>query len=358
MKKIDWYIIRKFLGTFFYAIIILAVIACVIDYAEKMDDFDAHKAPVLAKLNYYKNFIPHIIALLFPLFVFIATIFFTSKMAYRTEVIAILASGVSFQRYLKPYMAGAIFLSAISFAANHWIVPSANRQRLEFEDKFVHGAYISADRNVHLRLSKEIYVFMQTYDYGSNMGYRFTLERIQGTELKEKIMADRASYDSVKKIWTLYDVVVRTNNGAAETFEKHAELKKVIKNFTPLDLDEDDAIKEALTTPELDKYIAREKVRGRETLNVYYVEKYRRTSQPFAGIILTVIGACIASRKVRGGSGLHLALGIAISAIYIMALQLTNTYAIKAGLEPMIAVWIPNAVFGLLAAYLFVRQVR
>lgn len=358
MKKIDWYITRKFLGTFFYAIVILAVIACVIDYAEKMDDFDAHKAPVLAKLNYYKNFIPHIIALLFPLFVFIATIFFTSKMAYRTEVIAILASGVSFQRYLRPYIISAIFLSTISFAANHWVVPSANRQRLDFEDKFVHGSYISADRNVHLRLSKDSYVFMQHYDYKVNMGYRFTMERIVGTELREKIMAERASYDSVKKEWTLFEVRIRTNNGLAEKYERKTELKKKIPNFTPLDLDEDDAIKEALTTPELKKYIAREKLRGRETLNVFYVEEYRRTSQPFAAIILTVIGACIACRKVRGGSGLHLALGIAISAIYIMALQLTNTYAIKAGLEPMIAVWIPNFAFGLVALYLYIRQIR
>jgi lipopolysaccharide export system permease protein len=357
MKKLDWYIIKKFLGTFVYAILIMAVIACVIDATEKMGDFQVKNVPWSEILTYFKNFIPHIVALLFPLFIFIATIFFTSKIAYKSEIIAMLASGISYQRFLRPYFIGALFLCTISFFANHWIVPAANKDRLAFENKYLHYTAQQSDRNVHLRLSKDLYVYLQSYDYNANMGYRFTAETITGTTLKEKLMADRASYDSVKNEWTLFNVVVRTNNGIAEKLENHAELKKKYP-FTPFDLEEDETIKEALTTPQLNQYIAREKLRGRETLNFFYVEKYRRTSQPVAGIILTIIGACIASRKIRGGSGLHLALGIVISALYIMALQLTNTFSTKAGLEPMLAVWIPNMVFGLLALYLFIRQVR
>src|SRR4051812_38006691 len=170
MKRLDWYIIRKFLGTFFYAIMILAVIACVIDYSEKMDDFVTKKAPAMAILNYFKNFIPHISALLFPLFIFIATIFFTSKMAYKSEVIAILASGTSYQRFMRPYFIGGGFLCLLSLFANHWVVPAANKQRLAFEDRYVHNTAYSSDRNVHLRLTKDLYVYMTNYDYQSNIG--------------------------------------------------------------------------------------------------------------------------------------------------------------------------------------------
>ena len=357
MGRLDWYIVKKFLGTFFYAIMILAVIACVIDYSEKMEDFVKKNVAWGEIANYFKNFVPHITALLFPLFIFIATIFFTSKMAYKSEIIAILASGVSFQRMLRPYIIGGTFLSLISLVANHYIVPAANKQRIAFEDKYLHYNPMSSDKNIHLRLSKELYVFIQNYDYTSNMGYHFTAETIQGVALKEKLMADRVSYDSVKKIWNLYDVKIRTNDSLNETFERKAEMQKTYP-FTPHDLEEDEAIKDALTTPELNKYIAREELRGRETLNFFYVEKYRRTAQPFAAMILTIIGACIASRKIRGGSGLHLALGIVISATYIMAMQLTNTFATKSGLDPLLAVWIPNFIYGALALYLFIRQVR
>lgn len=357
MKKLDKYIIKKFLGTFFYAIMILAVIACVIDYSEKVEDFVKKQVPTSEILTYFSNFVPHITALLFPLFIFIATIFFTSKMAYKSEIIAILASGVSFQRMLVPFLMASGLLCTISLIANHYIVPAANKERIAFEDKYLHYNAQSSDKNVHLRLGENLYVYIQNYDYSSNFGYRFTAETIEGTHLKEKILADRVSYDSVKKVWMLYGVKIRTNDSLNETFEQKAEMEKTYP-FTPHDLDEDEMIKDALTTPQLNKYIAREKLRGRETLSFFYVEKYRRTAQPFAAMILTIIGVCIASRKIRGGSGLHLALGIVISALYIMAMQLTNTFATKSGLDPLLAVWIPNIIFGILAGYLFWKQVK
>jgi lipopolysaccharide export system permease protein len=356
MKKLDWYIVKKFIGTFFFAIMILAIIACVIDYSEKVDDFVQHKAPLWAILNYFKNFIPHITALLFPLFIFIATIFFTSKMAYRSEIIAVLASGTSFQRFLRPYFIGGGFLCLLSLLINHWIVPQANKQRLAFEDKYVHAATVVSDQNVHLRLTKDLFVYMQRYDYTINQGTRFTAEKIEGTQLKEKLSAETVNYDSVKKVWTLHDVTIRTMNDVNENMQSVKEMKMVYP-FSPKDLDEDDEAKDALTTPELLRVIAREKLRGRESLNVYYVELHRRTAAPFAGLILSMIGVCIASRKIRGGSGLHLALGIVISAIYIMSMQFTTTFSIKAGLNPLMAVWIPNFIFGSLAYYLYRNQV-
>lgn len=356
MKKLDWYILKRFLGTFVYAILILAVITAVIDYSEKVDDFVKRQAPALQILIYYKDFLPYMIAFLFPLFIFISTIFFTSQLAYKSEIIAILASGVSFPRFMRPYFIGACILCGVSLLANHFIVPAANKERLEFEDKYIHEVTREADQNVHLRLSKNLYVFVQSYNYISNSGFRFTAETIEGTELKKKIMAERVSYDSTQKAWILSNVRIRTNDGLNEKLSFMPELVQKYP-FTPSDLKEDNDIMTAMTTPYLNKIIAREKLRGRENLNQYYFEKHRRTAQPFAGFILTVIGACIASKKIRGGSGFHLAIGIAISALYIMALQFSTTFSTKAGLNPLLAAWIPNFIFGALAVYYYRKQV-
>ncbi len=357
IKKLDWYIISRFIGTFFFTILLLAVVSCVIDFSEKSDDFIKNHAPFWAIMNYFKNFIPHISALLYPLFIFIACIFFTSKLAYKSEIIAMLATGMSFQRLMRPYVIGATLLGLLALLANHIIVPMANKQRLRFEDRYVHEARNAADRNVHIQLSPTLLIYMQSYDYPSNTGMRFTAERVKGTELTEKVMAESVSYDSTKKEWHLQNVSIRKNNDIHESLT-HAPEMVAKYPFTPKDLRQDDDVKEALTTTELNQYIERQRLHGNENLNFYFVEKERRTAQPFAGFILSMIGVCIASRKIRGGSGLHLAIGIAISALYIMALQLSTTFSTKAGLNPTLAVWIPNIIFGALAVFLYRRQVR
>ena len=358
IKKLDWYIIKKLLSTFFFAIMILALISCVIDYSEKVDNIVSKKVPFAEVANYYKNFIPHITALLFPLFIFIATIFFTSKIAYKSEIIAILSSGVSFQRFLRPYVIGGGFLCLVSLVANHWIIPVANKQRIAFEDTYINeNQYKYAGDNIHLGISKNTYIYMQNFNFGNLTGNRFTAEKIEGTLLKEKLMADYISYDTIKKIWHLHNVVIRTNDSASETIRKVADTNIAYK-FVPLDLSKTDAIKEALTTPQLIRYISQEQLRGRENLNLYYIEKDRRSAQPFAGFVLTLMGACIASRKIRGGSGLHLALGIVISAVYIMFMQLSTTFSAKSNLSPMLAVWIPNVIFAGVAYLLYRRQVK
>ncbi|MBC7552592.1 MAG: LptF/LptG family permease [Taibaiella sp.] len=358
IKKIDWYIIGKFLSTFFFAIMILAVISCVIDYSEKVDNIVQKKAPFLVVLNYYKNFVPHITALLFPLFIFIATIFFTSKLAYKSEIIAILSSGVSFQRFLRPYFIGGGFLCLVSLLANHWVIPIANKQRVAFEDKYINdGNYIYPGENVHLGISKDAFIYIQSFNFASGTGSHFTAEKMKGNILAEKLMAEVINYDSVKKIWILHNVVIRRNDTLKESITTLPELS-LNYPFKPADLNHNEAQKEGLTTPELNRFIETETLRGRENLNFFYVEKHRRTAQPFAGLILTVIGACIASRKIRGGGGLHLALGIAISAIYIMLMQLSTTFSTKSSLNPMIAVWIPNLIFAGVAWVLYKRQVK
>ncbi len=361
MKKywtiIDSFILKKFLSTFFFAIMILAVIACVIDYSQKVDYFVENKAPAGPIAFYFLNFVPHIVALLFPLFIFIATIFFTSKMAYRTEIIATLAAGVSFRRFLRPYLAGSIILGGVALVANHWIVPMANKNIVHFHELYIWPKKVASDNNVHLRLSPHLYVYIENYNYSENTGRHFTAETVNGIQLKEKIMADRASYDTLKKAWTLSNVVIRKNDGLKETLELVPELTRKFP-FTPKDLDDDGRSRETMTTPELVRFTEREKQRGRESVNFYLIEQHKRTAQPFAGFILTMIGACIASRKVRGGSGLHLALGIVISALYMLFFQFTQTFSTNAGLSPLIAVWIPNAIFGVVALLLFRRKVN
>jgi lipopolysaccharide export system permease protein len=342
IKKLDWYIIRKFVGTFFFVIMILALIACVIDYSEKTSDFVKNGAPGIEIFHYFKNFVPHISALLYPLFVFIATIFFTSQLAYKSEIIAMLATGMSFNRFLRPYIIGAAALGMLSLLANHYIVPNANKGRLEFEDKYVHQKVTSSDKDVHLQLSPGLLVFMQNYDYVANIGYNFSAERIDGIRLLEKTTAQRASYDSVKKVWNLSTVTIRRNDtGVRESLQQLPELVQRYP-FTPRDLKENADIKEALTTPQLKAFIGRQQQHGNNNLNIYFVELYRRSAQPVAGFILSLIGACIASRKIRGGSGLHLAIGVAISVIYMLCLQFSTTFSTKAGLNPLVAVWIPN----------------
>jgi lipopolysaccharide export system permease protein len=352
------YIIKKFLTTFFFAIMVLAVISCVIDYSEKVDNIVSKKAPLVAVLNYYKDFVPHITALLFPLFIFIATIFFTSKLAYQSEVIAILSSGISFSRFYRPYLIGGGFLCFISLVANHWVIPIANKERIAFEDKYINDAnFTGTENDLHFGLSKDVYVYLQNYNYSNNTGNHFTWEKVNGTLLTVKLMADYVTYDTVTRMWHLHNVMIRTNDTLTETVRKVHDTEARYA-FKPSDLNRTDAIKEALTTPELDRYIDAEKLHGRESLNTYYIEKHRRTAQPFAGLILTTIGVCIACRKIRGGGGLHLAIGIVISALYIMFMQLSTTFSSKSNLDPMVSVWIPNIMFAIVALYLYRRQIK
>lgn len=356
-KKLDSFILWKFLSTFLFAILILAVIACVIDYSQKVDDLVKNHAPAWDTLLYFLNFIPHISALLFPLFIFISTIFFTSKMAYRSEIIAMLAAGISFRRFLRPYIVGSIILGIVSLFANHWVVPMANKNINNFKAKYIWSQVTVTSSNLHLRLSPHLFIYLHNYNYAAGRGHSFTAEYVDGTLMKKKIMAKTASYDSNRKIWVLKNVVIRENDGLKEKLIKMPSLEKKY-NFTPKDLDIDEDIKETMTTPKLIRYTNKQIERGKEDVNFFLLERYKRTAQPVAGFILCIIGACIASRKIRGGSGLHLALGIVISALYMLLLQFANTFSTNAGLNPFIAVWLPNLLFGAIALYLYKKQLR
>lgn len=356
MTKIDWYILRKLIGTFIYSLMIFLLISVVIDTTEKVDDFMKHHLSLHEIIvDYYFGFIPHILALLFPLFIFLSVIFFTSKMAYRSEIIAILASGVSFRRFLRPYWYGAILFGGVLWLANYWVVPNANRIRTGFENKYLHShddEKSQYDRTT--RIDSFTYVTFGTYDPNYKSGSSFVLNVVDKQHMTFKMKADRISWDSTTKKWRLDYVTMRTMNGLKETWSsKQDTLLKL--PLVPKDLVEEKNLQEAMTTPDLRRYIQRESIRGAEGLNTYWVEYYRRTSAAFAVVILTLIGGIIAAKKVRGGSGLHLAVGIVISASYIIFLQFATVFSVKADLNPLLAVWIPNIMFGALALYLYRR---
>ena len=355
---LDGYILKKFLTTFFFAIIIIALIACVIDYTQKVDDFVLRKPSNAQLLWYYICFIPQISALLFPLFIFIATIFFTSKMAYRTEIIAILASGVSYTRFLRPYVVGGCLLGGVSLLANHIVVPLASQEIHEFHIKFIWNDPFASDRNLHLRLSPKEYVYIQNFDYSNLEMSKFTLETIEDNKLQKKISAEMGYYDTLTNEWLLKQVVVRTyDTGISENLEVLKELRGSY-GLTPEIILNDDRIKNNLTTSQLLEEIENQRIRGVGTLNSFLFELYKRSAQPFAGLVLCIIGACLASNKVRGGSGLHLAIGIAGSAVYMLFLQFSQTFTINAGVNPLLSMWIPNIFFSIIAYIMYRRNIR
>lgn len=352
LSRIDKYILKNFLFTFIICILAFTLIAVVIDYTEKMQDLVKHKAPAFEIFIYFKNFIPYIVALLFPIFIFVSVILFTSLMATRSEFIAILATGMEFKRMLRPYIIGSSIICSLLLVANHFIIPKGNKQRVQFEDKYVYIRGVKTSQDINLRLSPTEFVSMSSYNIETNNGYTFVYNKIVNGELKEKITATKISYDSLWKMWNLSTVKRRKNEGLKERYETLTSYKLNL-NLLPHELYKEQEKKQLLTTPQLKKFIAREKSKGSQGLNEYYIELYRRTSGPFSAFILSIIGACIAYKKVRGGNGVHLALGLVISAAYILFMQFSTQFAVKGSLSPLIAVWIPNIFFGMVAIFIY-----
>lgn len=279
-------------------------------------------------------------------------------MAYRSEIIALFAAGVSFKRLLRPYVVGAILLGIVSLLGNHWLVPLATKQMNRFKAKYIWSEQHYSPTDLRLRLSPHLYIYLHNFDYDNNKGNWFTAETIDGTLLKKKVLARSVDYDESRKIWILHDVAIRENDGLKETLVKKNKMEEKY-NFSPKDLSVDASdYRQTLTTPQLIRYTQKQIERGKEDVTYFLIERYKRSAQPLAGLILTIIGVCISSVKIRGGSGLHLALGIVISALYILFLQFANTFATNAGLNPYIAVWLPNIIFGIVAYLLYRRRVN
>lgn len=362
MKKLDWYIVKKFLTTFFFAIFLFVVITVVIDMSEKAEDFvRSNLSSTQIFTQYYLGFIPHITALLFPLFVFIAVIFFTSKMAGQSEIVAILASGVTYNRWLRPYVVGGIFLALILWLASMYTVPIANKKRTSFETKYIdaNSSYERAisiinDRgnSMYLKIDSFTYAVINNYDTTTKSSNGCYLYKIVNNKLIENVKANRMFWDAKKQKWQLQSNIKRTIDTVKETLLQTAE-QQLTFAATPRDLLRGKYTKDVLTSPQLNHYIKLEEAKGSENINELLVEYGRRNATPISVIILTLMGAIIAGRKIRGGSGSHLAVGILIALLFIITDKFSTIFSTKGNLPPMVAVWIPNFIFSFVVLYLY-----
>ena len=352
LKIIDVYIIRKFLGTFFYAITLLAIIIIIFDISEKIDDFLEKDAPLHAIIfDYYLNFLPYFINLFSALFTFVAVIFFTSKLASNTEIIAILNSGISFWRLLRPYMISALILALLSLLLSNFVIPITNRRMVDFERKYIKSTAHSENMNIHMQVSPGTFIYVESYNAQAKVGYRFSLEKMDAKGLSSKFAADYITWDSIQHKWKAEMFVEREIDGMKEKITRgKSKLLKISlepKDFT-LNLDDT----KVMNYWDLRNFIEREKMRGSPTVAKFEVEKYKRIAFPFATLVLTIIGFALSSRKARGGIGMHLGLGLSISFAFILFMQISTVFATFGSLPPIIAVWIPNIIFGLLGIYL------
>ena len=361
MKIIDWYITKKFFTTFFFCLIALTAIVIIVDLSEKTDDFA--KTGLSAKAiitQYYFGFLPRIDAMLFPLFIFISVIFFTSKMANRSEIIAILSTGINFGRFLRPYIISGFLFTAFLWWCNQYVLPPANEKWANFNSKYIdanYGGYVNTSviNNKYFKLDSFSYAGLRYYDTTNKSGGTFFIQRFHNTKLVYNLRAMNINWDTATKKWRLNNVEQRWINGLHEKL-KDTSVMQMNFNFKPRDLKVDDYMKDKLTTPELNDFIKLEKIRGAGDVNSLLLEKNNRNANPVSVFILTIIGACIASRKIRGGSGFHLAIGVMICVLYILVGRFASVFALKGNFNPIIAAWLPNVVFGILAWYLYRRS--
>ncbi len=342
--------------------VMFTLIAIAIDISEKTDDFvktGLSAQQILTK--YYFGFVPFIWGLLYPLFVFIAVIFFTSRMAGRSEIIAILASGTSFNRTLRPYLIGGILLGTILWLGNRYVLPKANDIKGSFHSKYLdkndptkNRQYSNCYNCFYLRADSNTYIGIKSWDPIAQSGTSFFLHRVKNNKLVYNLRSSSVKWDTATKKWKISQVIERKIDSLKETVTEHPDLILKI-NLKPDELRNDDYIKDKLTTPELARYIRTQRMRGSEGLSAMEVERHRRTATPFSVLLLTFIGAVIASKKTRGGSGLHLAIGIIIASVFIIADRFSTVFATKGNFDPLLAAWLPNIAFIIVAIFLYRR---
>ncbi len=352
LKVIDRYIIKKYLSTFVFTLAIFSVVMVVFDVSEHLDNFLKTQTTLHdIAFKYYAGFIPFYLNMLSPLINFLAVILFTAKMANQTEVVPILTSKASFTRFLRPYFIAATLLFIISFFANVYLVPYTNRLRVDFEN--AHFSDSDPSKNeVHMQLDKHTFVYLKSYDRLSKTGYQFILEKFDGDKMTEKLLASNISYDSVKRVWSLKNFSVRHINGLKETMQWHGISKDTTLDMRPQDFEVRDNQYAAMSMTVLNNNIEKAKIRGTGELTDMLYEKYHRFVYPFSIYVLTFIGVAMSSRKVRGGIGLPLGIGILLCFGYIIVEKFALVFSIKGGAPAIISVFVPNLLFGALGYYL------
>ena len=355
MKILDWYIIRKFIGSYVFAIGIFIALAVVFDLTEKIDGMLQRQAPLKEiVVDYYFNFIPYYSNLFSGLFTFITVIFFTSKMAAKSEFVAILSSGVEFKRILLPYLLAAALIAFSNWLLGSWILPPANKTRIAFENKYIRGTFYYSKRNIHFQTQPGVLAYLETYSTPDSAGFRFTLEDLRSGQLSSKLFCDRIVWNTAKQKWYLEGCVLREMpNDSTEKLTYLGNIDSAL-GFTPEEfgrpLVEDAAL---LNNRQLQEHIDRERLKGSGGIEIFELEKHNRLAVPFSTFILAIMGVSLSSRKVRGGIGLQLGIGVGLCFVYVMMFRFSLTFATKGSFPPFLAAWTPNILFGLLTAYLY-----
>lgn len=355
-KILDRYIIKNFLGTYVFAIILLLAIVVMFDVNEKLDSFI--KAPLKATIfDYFLNFLPYFANQFSPLFTFIAVIFFTSKLAGNSEIIAMLAAGVSFRRLLRPYMFSAAVIAALTFVLSAYIIPPANIKRINYTNTYVKNKAVDYGTNIMLMVAPGQIAYMNRYDNISKTGYRFSLESFdENKRLVSRLTASSIKWDTLYQ-WKISDYVVRDFRDERE-FITHGTSRDTSIAFEPRDFLISSVDHEKMTSPELDEYIRRQKQRGVGNIQSFEVEQQRRYAMTAAAFILTIIGMTLSVKKQKGGMGLNIGVGLVLSFSYILFMTITQTFAISGLTSPFVAMWIPNFLYAIIAVALYRRTAR
>ncbi|MBR7012309.1 MAG: LptF/LptG family permease [Muribaculaceae bacterium] len=355
MKRIDRYIVKNFLGTFFFSILLLFAIVVMFDVNEKLDA--VLTAPWKATVfQYFMNFLPFVLSQFSPLFTFISVIFFTSRLADRSEVIAMLSNGISFHRLTLPYLFSAAIIAVGSYVLSAYIIPPANVERIAYTNKWVKNKEVVYGDNIQLQVKPGVMAYMSRYDNTTRSGFRFSLEEFDGNTLKSRLTAETIRYDSVG-LWTVRDYTIRRFDGLKETM-KSGSVMDTLLNIDPRDFLISKNDEQTMTSPELKEYITKQKARGVANIKNFEIEYERRIAMTAAAFILTIIGLSLSSRKVRGGIGLNIGLGLLLSFSYILFMTVTSTFAVSGYTSPRVAMWIPNFVYIIIAAILYYRASR
>ena len=360
MKKIDLYISKRFLVTFFVALLLIIGIVIIFDISEKIDDFSGKHVPLQEIIfDYYINFVPYFINMFSSLFVFITVIFFTSRMAANSEIIAILSGGVSYHRMMVPYIATSVLIALLSLGLNLYVIPQANAKRVEFEVKYIRHSHVKDKRReIHYQIAPGQYVYVDNFSTWNNTAYRFTLEDIDGGRLKRKLTADSAVWDSTFGGWHLRNWFIRVYSDGLEDRVTSGEKKDTVIALTVTDFYENNRTVEKLSGRQLNQLIDKQKMRGDANVMYAEIEKHTRTSMPFSCIILTIMGVSLSSRKRRGGTGWNLAIGIALAFSYILFQRFSQMFVFTGALPAWLALWIPNMLYTIIAAVLYDRARR
>ncbi|MBQ7042857.1 MAG: LptF/LptG family permease [Muribaculaceae bacterium] len=350
LKRLDWYIIKKFLGTYIFAIVLILAITIMFDINEKLDSF--LKAPLDATIfDYFLNFLPYFANQFSPLFTFIAVIFFTSKLADNSEIIAMLASGVSFKRLMLPYMVSAAVIAASSYVLSAYIIPPANVERIEYTNTYVKNKRVDYGSNIQMKVAHGQIAYMSRYDNTTKTGYKFSLESFEDKKLVSRLTAQNIKWDTLYQ-WQVRDYMIRDFKGAREEIQKGKRLDTII-TIEPRDFLIAKNDHEMMTSPQLKEYISRQKERGVANIKSFEIEDERRFAMCAAAFILTIIGMSLSSKKVKGGMGINIGIGLVLSFSYILFSTVTSTFAISGLTSPFIAMWIPNFIYIIIAVILY-----